>query len=206
MKKPTIIGLYSPVPGCGKDTMARHLAKYGYANVKMAGPLKAMAAVLYRSLGFEESEMPLLLDGPTRHLIDIFPAETYKVPSESMGMVEVTRPAVTARDILLTLGTEWGRQHVNFNLWTTCATRTIERSLRAGVPVVVTDVRFPNEAKLIREMGGELWRIERPQAPQPTKQHPSDYGLEDERFDLRLRNAGTVIALEAAIDAHLNRG
>ena len=205
MRKPNLIGLYSPIPGCGKDTMARHLARYGYVNVKMAGPLKAMAAVLYRSLGFEESEMPALLDGPTRHLIDIFPAETYKVASESMGEVEVTRPAVTARDILLTLGTEWGRQQVNFHLWTTCARRTIDRSLRAGVPVVVTDVRFQNEADLIKQMGGELWRVERPQAPKPAKAHPSDYGLEHENFDLRLRNAGTVIALEAAIHEHLNK-
>lgn len=205
MRKPNLIGLYSPIPGCGKDTMARHLGKYGYGNIKMAGPLKAMAAELYRALGYSEAEIPEMLDGPTRHQIEIFPAETYKVPSESMGEVEVTRPAVTARDILLTLGTEWGRQQVNYRLWTTCARRRIERSLRAGISVVVTDVRFQNEADVIKDMGGELWRVERPQAPKPAKAHPSDYGLEHETFALRLRNAGTVIALEAAIDAYLNK-
>lgn len=204
MRKPNLIGLYSPVPGCGKDTMARHLAKYGYANVKFAGPLKAMAAVLYRSLGYEEDALPEMLDGPTRHLINLFPPETCMVPSESMGQVEVTKPAVTARDILLTLGTEWGRQQVNYHLWTTCARRTIERSLRAGVPVVVTDVRFPNEYKLIRELGGECWYVDRPQAPRPAKAHPSDGALDGDWFELRLRNSSSILSLEAAIDSYLN--
>lgn len=205
MNKPPIIGLYSPIPLCGKDTMARHLARYGYANVKTSATMKAMLAVLYRALGYTEEEIVEMQDGPRRHLIELFPAETYKVPSESMGFVEVTKPAVTARDVQLTLGTEWGRQRVNYNLWTTVLRRTLERSVRAGVQTVVTDVRFPNEVAVIRSLGGELWRVERPQAPQPTEKHPSDYGLEDERFDLRIRNAGTVIALEAAIDAYLNK-
>ena len=203
MRKPAIIGLYSPVPGCGKDTMARHLAKYGYANVKFARPLKDMLAVLYRALGYDEAELPLLLEGANRDKIEIFPAETLSMPSESMGTVQITVPAVTARDLPQTLGTEWGRR-VNRDLWTTCARRAIERNQRAGVPTVITDMRFPNEYKLVRELGGECWFIDRPQAPRPLKPHDSDGQLDGDWFELRLKNSSTVMALERGIDDYLN--
>lgn len=204
MRKPNLIGLYSPVPGCGKDTMARHLAKYGYAEAKNGAPMKAMLRALYLALGYPESEMAEMLDGPRRDQIELFPAETIQMPSESMGMVEVKIPAVTCRGVPQTLGTEWGRQRVHRDLWVTCARRTIERSLRAGVPVVVSDVRFPNEYKLIRELGGEMWFVDRPQAPRPLKPHASDGALDGDWFELRLRNSSSILSLEAAIDSYLN--
>ncbi len=205
MRKPAIIGLYSPVPGCGKDTMAAHLAHYGYANVKFARPLKDMLAVLYRALGHDDATvLHELLEGREREKLVIFPAETISMPSESMGSVEITIPAVTARDMPQTLGKEWGRDRVHRDLWITCARRAIERNQRAGIPTVVTDMRFPNEYALIRELGGECWFVDRPSAVRPAKLHGSDGQLDGDWFDLRLKNSATIEALQQGIDSYLN--
>jgi hypothetical protein len=57
--------------------------------------------------------------------------------------------------------------------------------------VVVDDVRFPNEAQLIKSMGGQLWRIERPGLTDATG-HSSEGGLADWEFDRVIVNDGTV--------------
>jgi hypothetical protein len=67
------------------------------------------------------------------------------------------------RHLLQTLGTEWGREHVRPDLWVYRARQRIEEAGMAGVPIVaICDVRFPNEVELVRELGGEIWWIDRP--------------------------------------------
>ena len=61
-----------------------------------------------------------------------------------------------------TLGTEWGRQLVWSDLWLRAWERRVTDELVGGRYVVVDDVRFGNEANLVRSLGGELWRINRP--------------------------------------------
>jgi hypothetical protein len=56
---------------------------------------------------------------------------------------------------------------------------------------VIDDVRFPNEAAMIRELGGELWRIERPGIAYDGD-HESEGGLEDITPDRVIVNDGSI--------------
>lgn len=55
---------------------------------------------------------------------------------------------VTPRHMMQTLGTEWGRHMIDGDIWVKAFAR-----LNAGKCVIVPDVRFENEADLVREHG-----------------------------------------------------
>lgn len=61
----------------------------------------------------------------------------------------------TPRELAQSLGTDWGRDMVNMNLWVDAVVRSLHPTERA----VFTDVRFPNEAEAIRNAGGILIHI-----------------------------------------------
>lgn len=54
----------------------------------------------------------------------------------------------TPRHMMQILGTEWGREMIHGNIWVDAFAR-----LNAGKCVIVPDVRFENEADLVREHG-----------------------------------------------------
>lgn len=55
---------------------------------------------------------------------------------------------VTPRHMMQTLGTEWGRNLIDGDIWVKAFAR-----LNAGKCVIVPDIRFENEAALVREHG-----------------------------------------------------
>jgi hypothetical protein len=63
------------------------------------------------------------------------------------------------RRFLQRLGTEGMREHFGPYVWVNLTAARIATIIG---PVVVTDVRFDNEAQYIRNAGGVLWRIRRP--------------------------------------------
>ncbi len=87
---------------------------------------------------------------------------------------------LTARYILQTLGTEWGRDKIDPDLWAKLGVITAEKLLTGeyaynpGVGltkdrgwiaplVAITDGRFPNEILAVRRLGGLAIKIERPE-------------------------------------------
>lgn len=96
---------------------------------------------------------------------------------------------VTPRQMMQSLGTEWGRQMVHPELWL--------RSLAARLPedgAVVCDVRFDNEAEAIRKLGGKVIRLSRPGAGQGDD-HASERPISDHLVDFEIANDGTVAQL-----------
>jgi hypothetical protein len=62
----------------------------------------------------------------------------------------------------------------------------------AGVEgVVITDVRFNNEAEMIRNSGGIICHIVRPDGPEIRK-HASEEGIIHQATDFHIRNNGTI--------------
>ena len=66
---------------------------------------------------------------------------------------------VSARYCLQTLGTEWGRNTISNDIWVNLAKHRIEESTEKIF--IIDDVRFDNEAKMIRELGGAVWNLTR---------------------------------------------
>lgn len=97
------------------------------------------------------------------------------------------------RGILQRLGTEAGRQILWDNIWVDAALTGVSTS----DTVVVTDVRFPNEADAIKKRGGIMVRINRsgngPATDQYGNVHKSETSLDDYKFDYTINNDFMVI-------------
>lgn len=131
----------------GKDTVAERLICFhGYTRVALADPLKAMALDVDPVVGLEllgvNAPVPL-------HLADAV---------DRYGWERVKDQFPEARRFLQRLGSEGVRDHVDPEFW---IRRCLRNLAEADRPVVVTDVRFPNEADAFRREGFELWFIDR---------------------------------------------
>ena len=108
------------------------------------------------------------------------------------------------RQLLQTLGTEWGRQMIGDDLWLRVAFWRWEQLAAGGVSlIVVPDVRFENEARMIRGQGGEVWMIHRP-GVDPVAAHSSEAGLPLKLIDRLVVNDGTVDQLRERVEATFN--
>jgi hypothetical protein len=57
--------------------------------------------------------------------------------------------------------------------------------------VVISDVRFPNEAEAIKKLGGSVWRINR-RNHSAANGHTSEHALDNYMFNHVIYNDGTV--------------
>jgi hypothetical protein len=169
-----LIGLYSPAPGCGKTTAAGLL---GGTRIGFADPLRAMIRTMMIEAGIHPDTAERLLT-------------IYKeMPIPQLG-------GRSARYLLRTLGTEWGRDLINVNIWTDIA---MGKVARAKGLVVIDDMRFPQERDAILKAQGEVWRIDRP-GREADPEHSSDAALEGEYgWDRIIVNDGTMADFAAAV-------
>lgn len=63
---------------------------------------------------------------------------------------------------------------------------------------IITDVRFPNEAKAIKDRGGVIIRIDRPFV-KPINNHPSEVSLDTWNFDYKIANVSDLVSLKFTI-------
>lgn len=181
MQTPNIIGLLGPA-GSGKDTVREILAKHGYYGLAFADPIREMLKPLLLACGVDLSYMT------ARHLKE--------QPMPVLG--------VSYRQLAQTLGTEWGRaQGPDFWLRIAAASMMEVSISTFGPPLfVISDVRFPNEAEWIRNLGGQVWRIDRPGVA-PVREHTSETLVETITPDFVLDNNGSLDDLQVAVAAAL---
>ena len=110
----------------------------------------------------------------------------------------------SSRELMQTLGTEWGRQMIHEDVWVRCLERALDENLDTNDPhpIVLTDVRFENEARWVRQRGGTIWRIERPDA-RAARAHSSEAGIPDDLVGLVIVNDGTLDRLHAKVNTAL---
>lgn len=203
----TLIGIAASRAGSGKSTVANALIqKADFVHVPFAGPLKRIGTAVLVEAGFSEIEARRFL--------------YHDKHSEIPGL------GVTGRHLLQTLGTDWGRRQINPTIWRDLWARQVNTLRKQAwreareCRIVVDDVRFPNEAELIRKMGGFNWLIERPRTREESLRglrqrfspfqlirhpqrllpwkllaplHASEGGLNGYRhFSARIRNDGTI--------------
>jgi hypothetical protein len=166
--RPQLVGIAGKA-GSGKSTAAQVLIDAGWTRVKMAGPFKDML----RAMGLTE-----------RHI----EGDLKEVPCDLLQ-------GQTPRHAMITLGTEWGRDIIGPNLWIDLASRRIKDALDAGCSVVVDDIRFDNEADVIRNLGGCTVRIDR--ASGVAVDHKSEAGVS---ADIEYKNNGSVSELRGYFD------
>lgn len=106
----------------------------------------------------------------------------------------------TPRHMMQTMGTEWGRQMILSDLWVRLLEVRLEKEINYGFydVGVITDVRFENEAKMIKSMDGIILRVVRPGLPPPDG-HSSETPLPDDLVDATIVNDGTISELSAKV-------
>jgi hypothetical protein len=158
-----LIGLHGRA-GAGKDTVGAMLVARQtdtVARLAFAQPIRDMLAAGLRDVGITWQ----LLADRTRKEERI----------EAIGR--------SPRELMQTLGTEWGRNLVHTDLWLHIAAIRLAYHRRFATATVITDCRFNNEARWIRAQGGEIWHVLRkygwnvaPLHPEPL--HQSEHGIE----------------------------
>jgi hypothetical protein len=105
------------------------------------------------------------------------------------------------RELLQTLGTEWGRKFVAPDVWLRVAFLRWQKAFSDGHSVIVVpDVRFSNEARWIHDMGGQVWLIHRPEV-EPVAAHESEAGIPLGWIDRLIVNDGSVDQLQDRVMA-----
>jgi hypothetical protein len=109
---------------------------------------------------------------------------------------------VSPRFLLRTLGTEWGRDLVGPDLWVRLTDKRIELAAAGGQRAfAICGTRFPNEARVVRARGGEVWWVNRGVSVSSAPQHRSDATLTEADCDRTIENTGTIDQLRDAVEA-----
>ena len=136
---PRIIG-FSGLKYAGKDTAGSAFVERGWRLMKFAEPMKIMLAELLEYRGAPRDEITAMLEGDLK-----------EVPTPYLD-------GRTPRHALQSIGTEWGRVLMFKEIWTNSLVDRVKSW--GGTPcVVITDVRFHNEATAIKALGGQVFRI-----------------------------------------------
>lgn len=173
-----IIGLCGAA-GSGKNAVAGILSiLYGFKSLALADPLyDAVAAIT--GLTVKELQDRRLKEQPIDWI------------------------GKSPRQLLQSLGTEWGRGMVSESLWVDHLFRRLDGLTAAGVDAVVTDVRFDNEARLLRERyNARIWQVIRPSGTVAgaAMQHASEAGISPELIDVTIGNSSGLTYLRQIVE------
>jgi len=136
--------------GSGKDTAADYLVNFhGFRRDSFANTLKDAVAQVF---GWDRT----LLEGRTAE------ARAWREQVDEWWANRLNMPNLTPRWILQYWGTEVCRQGFHDDIWIA----SLENKIRKTADnIVISDVRFPNEIKAIRNANGKVVRIKR--GPEP---------------------------------------
>lgn len=159
--------------GAGKDAFADIMVdEFGYVKVGFADKLYEVALVLN----------PIIWKLP-------YPKRLKKVV-EQLGWTKAKR-IKQVRKYLQWLGTEVFRQTFGEEFLIDQTRPTVQRHLREGKSVIITNCRFENEAEFIEELGGSVILVDRPGVG-PVNGHVSDQGRAFPYAIFKVENTGDL--------------
>ncbi len=188
-----IIGICGLI-GSGKGTVADVLVDQGFTKVSFADKLKDGVSTIF---GWNRA----MLEGDTDE------SRQWREQRDDFWSAE-TEMEVTPRLVLQLFGTDCLRNGFHDGVWVSLLKKHM---LDNPGNYVIPDVRFRNEQNMIRELGGEIWRVQRGDIPEwygcamldnttgsdlmeEYDVHPSEYKWIDmnNKFDVTLYNEGTI--------------
>lgn len=210
-----IIGLNGRLHS-GKDTAFAEIDLYFAASglkakrIAFADPLKLSAAL---ALGYQpknaEEAVAICNDLKEYGIIAIGDTRTAQGDDGEMW-INSEDCGLTGREYLQFYGTEAHRNVFGKDFWVdACLPASLsdvdDKYLDANV-LVVTDVRFENEAQRILDLGGEVWQIAATErlGPLPDDAHPSEHPLPSALITHTVDNNNSIkefaLNLHAALD------
>lgn len=175
-----LIGFAGPA-GSGKSEAAEFLRHhFGFRKYAFADPLKRMVAALF----------------------DITPEEfERKCQDRTFKESPIGGLNKSPRQLMQTLGTEWGRDQVHPDVWVSIAQLHIYGHYwtdDAAPGVAIHDVRFNNEANWIRMNDGLIVHLVR-DGIEPVAEHTSEKGIDVWASDATVYNNGQLMDLHTKL-------
>lgn len=131
--------------GSGKDTFSQVFIDNGFYRVSFAETLKDAVAAIF---GWDRE----MLEGTTDE------ARKIREQPDEYWSSKLGRD-ITPRWVLQHLGTDVLRHHFHDNIWVFAAENKIRNLPHERV--IITDCRFPNELKMIRDNAGTIIEVQR---------------------------------------------
>ena len=193
-----IIGICGLI-GSGKDTIADHLVKdHKFVKISFADKLKDTVATLFE---WDRD----LLDGKTEQ------SRLWREQEDHFWSKELKKK-VTPRYVLQVFGTECMRDGFYDGIWVSMLKKKVTEN--PDINWVIPDVRFENEVKVLKEIGGEVWWVKRGQLPmwfrmyqdigqKPKDVHASEWAWANTNFNAIFENNATINSLKNQVQDHL---
>ena len=144
-----IIGICGLI-GCGKGTVGDILVDdYGFTKLSFADKLKDGVATVFN---WDRA----MLEG------DTVESREWRETQDDFWTRETGR-TITPRLVLQEFGTDCMRHGFDDGIWVSLVKQELVRYPNKNF--VIPDVRFPNEANMIKSIHGEVWRVRRGQDP-----------------------------------------
>jgi len=194
-----IIGICGFI-GSGKDTVADYLTNFHeFRRESFASTLKDAVAHVF---GWDRT----MLEGRTKE------AREWREQVDPWWANRLDMPSLTPRWVLQYWGTEVCRKEFNFDIWFASLDNKL---ITSRDHVVISDCRFPNEIKSIKDAGGIIAWVQRGELPdwyqtaldanagsnvamndlKMKKIHASETAWIGTDFDIILDNNGTIDSL-----------
>ena len=202
-----IIGICGLIGG-GKGTVADILVgEFGFQKVSFADPLKDMVSKVFNWPRH-------LLEGDTKESRD------WREQRDEWWSVRLGIENLTPRWVLQYWGTDVCGTNFHEDIWIASLENKLSKIVYSGSAhltnnIVIPDTRFPNEIKMIRKLGGEVWGVRRGEDPdwminlikfgeQPHDIHPSEWSWVTENIDVLIENNGTISDLKTKVSELLD--
>ncbi|MDG4792713.1 hypothetical protein [Micromonospora sp. WMMD1082] len=181
--RPPLIGVMGK-KRAGKDTIAARLVEaHGFRQYAFADALRECALIA------DPIVTPLDTVGRSLRLSDVVSAVGWE---EAKAHREVRR---TLQQFGVSV------RHLDPHFWVRVV---MDEVAHRSQPVVITDVRFPNEADAIEAAGGVLWRVTRP-GQDESDQHISETALSGRPAHAALHNRSDLHSLLKEVDRLASR-
>ena len=180
-----VIGLAGPARS-GKNTVAQiieDIVEIPACQDAFANRLKISAA---KALGYSFDGLDSYLDWA-----DEFKQSALITIEDGNGT-----HSITGREFLQLYGTEAHREVFDTDFWVD----QVADSLHPDALTIITDVRFDNEAQLIKRLGGLMIRVTRSQVDALPGDHASEEPISDHLVDYEIDNSGTMEDLISKIN------
>lgn len=186
-----IIGICGLI-GSGKGTVADILVNdYGYSKVSFADKLKDGVAQVF---GWSRQ----MLEGDTDE------SRTWREQVDEFWSKETGRE-ITPRLVLQEFGTDCMRNGFFDGVWVSLLKKQLIENPNTNF--VIPDVRFENEASMISEIGGKVWRVRRGPDPvwfrmyqdlgvEPKDVHKSEWAWANVHIDTTIANDKSLFDLK----------
>ena len=193
-----IIGICGLI-GSGKGTVADVLVEeHKFEKISFADKLKDAVSVLF--------------DWPRDMLEGETPDSRYWREQEDKFWTEETGRKITPRLVLQEFGTDCMRNGFYDGVWVSFVRKRIIEN--PNINFVIPDVRFTNEAEIIKGLDGKVWCVKRGPDPlwfrqyidldiQPTDVHMSEWAWAKVPFDFNIYNEGTLDDLKSQVQGRL---